>query len=99
MNLLQQLLDVDELNTFLHVIAELRLILLRFFFFSSRSRHTSSFGDWSSDVCSSDLHSGDGDLFTALFTSSDVAEAIARAKRNPEDMPPRKRSLWERVFG
>src|SRR5574340_327105 len=25
------------------------------FFFSSRRRHTSSFGDWSSDVCSSDL--------------------------------------------
>src|SRR5207248_8094902 len=27
----------------------------RFFFFSSRRRHTSSYGDWSSDVCSSDL--------------------------------------------
>src|SRR5574340_734595 len=26
-----------------------------FFFFSSRRRHTRSFGDWSSDVCSSDL--------------------------------------------
>src|SRR5437867_13426588 len=26
-----------------------------FFFFSSRRRHTSSYGDWSSDVCSSDL--------------------------------------------
>src|SRR5206468_8028667 len=26
-----------------------------FFFFSSRSRHTSSDRDWSSDVCSSDL--------------------------------------------
>src|SRR6266487_3070839 len=26
-----------------------------FFFFSSRSRHTSWTGDWSSDVCSSDL--------------------------------------------
>src|SRR5206468_9929035 len=27
-----------------------------FFFFSSRSRHTRSDRDWSSDVCSSDLH-------------------------------------------
>src|SRR5699024_11407588 len=27
-----------------------------FFFFSSRRRHTSSKRDWSSDVCSSDLH-------------------------------------------
>src|SRR5437867_7724251 len=25
------------------------------FFFSSRRRHTMSYGDWSSDVCSSDL--------------------------------------------
>src|SRR5699024_11844385 len=30
---------------------------LEFFFFSSRRRHTSSKRDWSSDVCSSDLHS------------------------------------------
>src|SRR6266516_7184367 len=26
------------------------------FFFSSRRRHTRSYGDWSSDVCSSDLY-------------------------------------------
>src|SRR5207248_7413073 len=29
-----------------------------FFFFSSRRRHTRSYGDWSSDVCSSDLMEG-----------------------------------------
>src|SRR5207248_8281325 len=29
--------------------------LYLFFFFSSRRRHTRSYGDWSSDVCSSDL--------------------------------------------
>src|SRR5437867_6205052 len=28
------------------------------FFFSSRRRHTRSYGDWSSDVCSSDLIGG-----------------------------------------
>src|SRR5947209_11290021 len=28
------------------------------FFFSSRRRHTRYWRDWSSDVCSSDLHSG-----------------------------------------
>src|SRR5207248_11208742 len=28
------------------------------FFFSSRRRHTISYGDWSSDVCSSDLPDG-----------------------------------------
>src|SRR5437762_6276178 len=31
-----------------------------FFFFSSRRRHTRYIGDWSSDVCSSDLHSSGG---------------------------------------
>src|SRR6266516_7731102 len=30
------------------------------FFFSSRRRHTRSYGDWSSDVCSSDLPDGAG---------------------------------------
>src|SRR5437879_11832490 len=31
------------------------LLFLFFFFFSSRRRHTRYIGDWSSDVCSSDL--------------------------------------------
>src|SRR5699024_11902455 len=34
----------------------LRVTVLGFFFFSSRRRHTRSKRDWSSDVCSSDLH-------------------------------------------
>src|SRR5436189_4075875 len=33
------------------------MILFMFFFFSSRRRHTRYIGDWSSDVCSSDLAS------------------------------------------
>src|SRR6266516_5178464 len=43
------------------------------FFFSSRRRHTRSYGDWSSDVCSSDLAEtllGQGDmLFRPVGTS------------------------------
>src|SRR5438094_7480897 len=31
------------------------VLVFCFFFFSSRRRHTRSYGDWSSDVCSSDL--------------------------------------------
>src|SRR5690348_17578373 len=31
-------------------------MILYLFFFSSRRRHTRWTGDWSSDVCSSDLH-------------------------------------------
>src|SRR6266566_9207359 len=34
------------------------MILFFFFFFSSRRRHTRLQGDWSSDVCSSDLGAG-----------------------------------------
>src|SRR5207248_9531334 len=34
------------------------------FFFSSRRRHTRSYGDWSSDVCSSDL------IYRALLSSA-----------------------------
>src|SRR5438046_10743439 len=33
-------------------------MLICFFFFSSRRRHTRLVSDWSSDVCSSDLHAG-----------------------------------------
>src|SRR5437879_8697573 len=35
-----------------------------FFFFSSRRRHTRYIGDWSSDVCSSDLYD---DLMSGAF--------------------------------
>src|SRR5207248_4708338 len=37
------------------------------FFFSSRRRHTRSYGDWSSDVCSSDLSS----LYCSSLPGSD----------------------------
>src|SRR5207248_9939668 len=42
-------------NLFLSFIFNLGNLFL--FFFSSRRRHTRSYGDWSSDVCSSDLAS------------------------------------------
>src|SRR5256885_5378158 len=44
-----------------------RLVL--YFFFSSRRRHTRLQGDWSSDVCSSDL---DGDCFMISATSANL---------------------------
>src|SRR5437879_10785169 len=34
------------------------MFMFLFFFFSSRRRHTRYIGDWSSDVCSSDLTAG-----------------------------------------
>src|SRR5437867_959561 len=52
------------------------------FFFSSRRRHTRSYGDWSSDVCSSDLGRvtgkiGVGFLVLAGFAPSDNDDALA----------------------
>src|SRR5437762_7180722 len=64
------------------MLSSVRLCLLRhlhlyfvfFFFFSSRRRHTRYIGDWSSDVCSSDLR------FGWL-----VASKAASGRRTPKD--------------
>src|SRR6266516_6795585 len=48
------------------------MLIFLFFFFSSRRRHTRSYGDWSSDVCSSDLHP------TSAIPSEEATPAIAR---------------------
>src|SRR2546426_12647809 len=51
-----------------------------FFFFSSRRRHTRLQGDWSSDVCSSDL---------AVFTRRVLLDA-ARPRGGRAQHPPRE---------
>src|SRR2546426_1850920 len=57
-----------------------------FFFFSSRRRHTRLQGDWSSDVCSSDLHSA---KVRAIGHGIDMA-ALSCV---PERRPPLRRLL------
>src|SRR6267154_4400379 len=47
-------------------------IIFFFFFFSSRRRHTRWTGDWSSDVCSSDL---DDSYFEVVTTAEDVGRS------------------------
>src|SRR5699024_2936732 len=54
-----------------------------FFFFSSRRRHTRSKRDWSSDVCSSDLHK-----FHDLVVS-DIVKESAVVVHNRRDNPGR----------
>src|SRR5256885_3539067 len=54
-----------------------------FFFFSSRRRHTRLQGDWSSDVCSSDLIAGDGRM--CRVTTRDISEGGMALKGVPED--------------
>src|SRR5256885_13108318 len=61
----------------------------RYFFFSSRRRHTRLQGDWSSDVCSSDLIShvgiyvGEGYMIHASSASRRVVEAPVDRYRPP----------------
>src|SRR5256885_5843244 len=43
--------------------------ILFFFFFSSRRRHTRLQGDWSSDVCSSDLHYSIKPVYLDIFNA------------------------------
>src|SRR5437762_13171531 len=45
-----------------------------FFFFSSRRRHTRYIGDWSSDVCSSDLlqQTAGADILRRLVANADI---------------------------
>src|SRR5689334_9498373 len=68
---------------------ELRLVVC-FFFFSSRRRHTRWNCDWSSDVCSSDLEADAVDrqvvLDVALDRQAGVAEVVsaAEARERPE---------------
>src|SRR5205085_5430981 len=49
------------------------------FFFSSRRRHTRFDCDWSSDVCSSDLPTGEGAVIA-------MKEALTDAKLTPRDI-------------
>src|SRR5256885_12552696 len=54
--------------------------LFFFFFFSSRRRHTRLQGDWSSDVCSSDLDGSVPDLRRHLDAPGNVPRPRARAR-------------------
>src|SRR2546426_12841883 len=51
-----------------------------FFFFSSRRRHTRLQGDWSSDVCSSDLI---GSIVAETMRGTSSLPAARRARRTP----------------
>src|ERR1039457_3306123 len=66
-----------------------------FFFFSSRRRHTRLQGDWSSDVCSSDLNSCHTKSYETCWSASDHAVArgatFCRLLANPS---PLRRYEW-----
>src|SRR2546430_11423368 len=69
------MLDESRDGCFLHIM---RYVGERFcFFFSSRRRHTRFDCDWSSDVCSSDLHAR-----SALVAARAEAEQIVQQQRD-----------------
>src|SRR5437867_11723548 len=51
-------------------------MLIDEFFFSSRRRHTRSYGDWSSDVCSSDLRLQDDAMADAATTGHRILHEL-----------------------
>src|SRR5437867_5391738 len=56
-------------------------MMMVLFFFSSRRRHTRSYGDWSSDVCSSDLCIDEPEVRLAVHDRwSPVAELVDKVK-------------------
>src|SRR3989454_4810367 len=73
-----------------------RYVLGGFFFFSSRRRHTRLQGDWSSDVCSSDLKAGAAArelLVAAAAQTWNVDKAECRAEKGAVIHTPSKRRL------
>src|SRR6266700_6096827 len=65
------------------------MIILCFFFFTSRRRHTRFSRDWSSDVCSSDL--------TGQQFQGDVADRVHLADAPPEHPVAREREVLDQV--
>src|SRR5256885_6440480 len=62
------------------------------FFVSSRRRHTRLQGDWSSDVCSSDLDADSAYAGLTAFSSSDTFTA-----QNPRDLKAEKALSYQDV--
>src|SRR5256885_4816426 len=57
--------------------------IILFFFFSSRRRHTRLQGDWSSDVCSSDLCSRAHHAHTRATAGVESTKTPSRSKSTP----------------
>src|SRR5256885_8856401 len=69
----------------------LRSRVVWFVFFSSRRRHTRLQGDWSSDVCSSDLvdrEEGFNGYVTVAVENLPARVTAVAALENPLDQPP-----------
>src|SRR5207249_6272480 len=66
------------------------------FFFSSRRRHTRSKRDWSSDVCSSDLHVTAGTRSETVTTVFRPATSARRYKMNCQEIEALRQAYADR---
>src|SRR5205085_3953471 len=71
------------------VLVQFLMVTQFFFFFSSRRRHTRFDCDWSSDVCSSDLGTGEGE---------DSAEEVAADTKGKPTTVTRPSELLDAVL-
>src|SRR5205807_3104980 len=78
--------------------ARLRLSFF-FFFFSSRRRHTRLQGDWSSDVCSSDLLAYRPAYVPRIASTSSYTAAVTRIAGTSHATTHRPRRSEERRVG
>src|SRR5437763_8140425 len=67
--------------------------ILVFFFFSSRRRHTRYIGDWSSDVCSSDLFAHFVNHFSPI-----LLRAVSRKVRSAGQAREIRQETFRRVL-
>src|SRR5256885_7702636 len=70
-----------------------KVIAILLFFFSSRRRHTRLQGDWSSDVCSSDLKPSSPWLPRGTYASSTGCQE----EKTPKFMRKRPENSWRQV--
>src|SRR3989454_8346804 len=72
------------------------VVLLFIFFFSSRRRHTRLQGDWSSDVCSSDLRQLKGNPGISFVPTwvGFKGEKHKQGERRPSTEWPIQRYIW-----
>src|SRR4051794_41344500 len=75
------------LSTFSFLFLVYWSLCLLFFFFSSRRRHTRWTGDWSSDVCSSDLRRGVHRVLPLVAVRAHRARRDGRARAHPRRAP------------
>src|SRR6266487_6033069 len=71
------------------------MMCLVFFFFSSRRRHTRWTGDWSSDVCSSDLDGVTGEHQFTLYATGLQLSLVVMPASGRAGLPPQSVALYD----